>query len=321
MPRGPQAGRPAPRPAAGDAVVEEQPAGLERVVRRPEVGRQVGPPDMLEHADRGDRVELPQAAQIAVVEDPCIDERADAGRPGTGVGLVGLALAQRDADGRRPVALGREAEERAPAAADVQQVRVRTQAQLAGDQVQLRFLRDVEEAGRRQRGRTDREIGARVRQPGVEPERVERLADVVVEPDRGHVPSARVERAAHPRGPLEAPGRRRVAPKLGQPAEDPAHVGRGRRRTSSVSAARTVAITSPSISTSPRRYASANASPLGGSSRWATASGPLITTRDRAPRDRPRPGPASTISSASRSAIARSTMPTMARAIARRRRD
>ena len=44
-----------------------------------------------------------------------------------------------------------------------------------------------------------------------------------------------------------------------------------------------VAITSPSISTSPRRYASANASPLGGSSRWATASGPLTTTRDRAP--------------------------------------
>jgi hypothetical protein len=83
-----------------------------------------------------------------------------------------------------------------PATADVEEAHPRLQPELATDQVELGLLGGV----KLRLGRL--EIGTRVHEPPVEPERVELVSDVVVETDRRQVACPRVA----------APGELRDAP-------------------------------------------------------------------------------------------------------------
>ena len=95
---------------------------------------------MLDHADRGDRVEL-LAAQLAVVHDPDLDLVSDAVVARALPRPLGLRLAERDPGHVHAVALRRLDGERAPATADVEHALAGPQAELAADRLALVVLR------------------------------------------------------------------------------------------------------------------------------------------------------------------------------------
>jgi hypothetical protein len=176
------------RAAGGDAVVEEQAAGLEQAPDLGEVIGQARPADVLEHADRGDLVVRLALVEVAVVEQ--VHAHAP-GEPSLGDQLVDvgvLVLAQRDALGAHAVVLGGEQEQAAPAGADVEEAVAFLQHQLGADVLELGGLR------LRDRHRRIAEVGARVDPARVEPEGVEVVGDVVVELDLLGVVSGRWRR-------------------------------------------------------------------------------------------------------------------------------
>ena len=209
---------------AGEAMVEEQPARAERLERRTEIGRQVGPADVLEHADGRDAVELAEVCQIAVVAYLRADRVTQPGCSGTVVRRAHLPFAQCDADGLATEPLAGVRDERTPARADVQQSDVLAQLQLPADEVQLGLLGVVEPSGR-VRGRAAlREIGAGVGHAPIQPQRKEVVANVVVEADRGHVSCAAMASSGHPRDAGERLGTRRAAPQFPSPAPEAARI-------------------------------------------------------------------------------------------------
>src|SRR6185312_9235666 len=122
---------------------------------------------MLVHADRDDLVERLGAREFAVileadfdaVGEPVLDDAA--ARP-----LV-LLRAQRDADAVDAVALGGEAQQPAPAAADIEQPLFRPELQLAADVIELLLLRRVDIFP------AALEIAAGIDHAAIEPERIE----------------------------------------------------------------------------------------------------------------------------------------------------
>ena len=125
-----------------DAVVEEQPTGRQQVVQRARVGIELVAADVLVHADAGDLVER-AVGDLAVVADADLELVGEAG------GLDPLARQRAWASrgsrrhrGRRSV--GGVDQQRAPAAADVQQPLAGGEAELAADQVELALLRVLE---------------------------------------------------------------------------------------------------------------------------------------------------------------------------------
>ena len=74
---------------AGDAVVEQAALGLQQVAQALGVRVDLDVADVLDHADRGDRVEaLPE--QLAPVLDADVDAVGDAGLLGARAGALGL---------------------------------------------------------------------------------------------------------------------------------------------------------------------------------------------------------------------------------------
>src|SRR6267154_2776218 len=135
-------------------------------------------PHVLDHSDTGDLV-----VAISRCERPIVSDRnlATVGESGLFDALLGqrrLILAQRDTCRIHTVMLRRVHYETAPSAAYVEQPFSRLEAQLAADQIELRFLRDIERVVRRA------EIGAGINHSLVEPELVETVADVIMKMDR-----------------------------------------------------------------------------------------------------------------------------------------
>ena len=161
--------------AAEDGVVEEQAVVGEQRADLAHVGRDVVEADRLVHADRGDLVV--GAAGLHVVGELERHLPAEAEPRHLGLGIGQLLLRQRHAVRLDAVVLGRMAEQRAPAAADVEEALAGLQAQLAADHVELVVLGGGEVV------RPVAIIGAGVDHLGVEEERVELVRQVVVERD------------------------------------------------------------------------------------------------------------------------------------------
>ena len=151
----PDEGAPPERRAARlrDGVVEETPGRARADARRVSkycVIRDV--PDVLEHPDRGDRVEG-LAAEVAVVLQPDLDPVGETRLLDPPSGQVDLLAAERHADHLRPVVACGVDGHRAPSAADVEEPCARSlvEAELAADQLVLGRLGLFEGARRRRR--------------------------------------------------------------------------------------------------------------------------------------------------------------------------
>ena len=174
-------GRDGPVPALlvmGDAVVEEQPARTQHTLDCRIVGRQIREADMLEHADAGHLVVDRHAVEIAVVAQLDGDEILQALVADALACIFELPLAERDAVRANAVMARRPADQRAPAAADVEQAVSGLQAQLAADVLQLVAL------GLLERVVGGLEVGAGVDPLGIQPQAVEGVGHIVVERDR-----------------------------------------------------------------------------------------------------------------------------------------
>lgn len=176
----------------GDAAIGQQ------LVDAAEIARQVLAPDVLEHADAGDAVEL--AGQVAVVLDADLDLVLQAGGAHALGGEVVLVLRQGHAQAARAVLLRGAQHQRAPAAADVEQRLPRLQADLGEDVVDLLHLRFVEGLV------AIFEVGAGVDHVLVQPQLVEVVGDVVVVLDRFLVALLGVGEVAHHAGQRAAAG-------------------------------------------------------------------------------------------------------------------
>ena len=141
--------------------------------------------DVLDHADRGDRVER-LARDLAVVHDADVDLVGHARRGGALARELRLRLAQRDPGDVHAVLARGVQRERAPAAADVEHPLARLQRELRADEVELGPLRLLQ---RRRAARPDR---ARVRHRLVEEQREVLVGEVVVVRDRALVAQDRV---------------------------------------------------------------------------------------------------------------------------------
>lgn len=173
----------------GDAVVHGDTAIGQQVVDAAEVPRQVLAPDVLEHADAGDAVEL--AGEVAVVLDADFDLVLQPGGAHAFGGEVVLVLRQCHAQTARAVLLRRAQHQRPPAAADVEQRLPRLQADFGEDVVDLLELRFVECFV------AVLEVGAGVDHVLVQPQLVEVVGDVVVVLDRFLVAFLRVREVAY----------------------------------------------------------------------------------------------------------------------------
>ncbi|KAG1080653.1 hypothetical protein G6F40_015791 [Rhizopus arrhizus] len=120
-----------PRDVGADGMQQQQPAWREAAPGHLEETGIVLVTDVLEHADREDRIE--RLVQFAVVLQADLDRQPDAQLTGE----LGLLFRDGHADAADTVALGRELQCLPPTAADVQHALARTQAQLAADQPQL----------------------------------------------------------------------------------------------------------------------------------------------------------------------------------------
>ena len=98
-----------------------------------------------------------------------------------------------------------------------------SELQLAADQVELRLLGRVEV---RRRIVGPLEVGARVRQAPIQPQPIEVLPDVVMEPDGREVAGSRVAAPGQAGHPSEGRRTRRAAAELQTEAEEAAEVGR-----------------------------------------------------------------------------------------------
>ena len=107
----------------------------EQPVDRREVGTVVRQPDLLEHADRSDLVE--RSLDMGVV--PQLDRHAivQAGALHTLLRIRILLFRQRNAVRAYAEVLGRMAQQRAPAAADVEEPLARLKAEFAADHIEL----------------------------------------------------------------------------------------------------------------------------------------------------------------------------------------
>ena len=147
--------------------------------------------DVLVHADAGDPLERP-VVELAVVLHADLDPVAQARLPHPFARERGLRVGERDADAAHAVVARRVDQQRAPAAADVQQPLAGLQPQLRADELELALLRGLERlAG-------FREVRARVDHARAEQRRVEVVRDVVVVLDRGLVARERVQAALAP---------------------------------------------------------------------------------------------------------------------------
>ena len=172
--------------------LSRRPLGPQQVVQVREVLGQARQTDVLEHADRADRVEA--AVDVAVVLHAVLDA-LDAGVRRGLLRVLGLVRRQRDADRLHAVVARRVHDHAAPSAADVEQAHAGAQAELAADQVVLRGLRLLEG------GVLGRPHRARVRHRGPEHHSVELVRDVVVVRDRSRV-ARRGSAAGRADGPL-----------------------------------------------------------------------------------------------------------------------
>ena len=174
------------RVQARDAVVEEQAARSQQRVHRLHVGIELGPPDVLVHADARDLVEW-RLVDLAVVEHAHLGAVGQAGCLDPPARELRLRLRERHAERAHAVAGRGVQDERAPATADVEQALTRLQAQLAADQLELALLRALERVA------GVREVGAGVDEARPEQQLVEAVRDVVVMADRGPVAAHRVQ--------------------------------------------------------------------------------------------------------------------------------
>ena len=161
--------------AARDAVIEEDAAPGKQLMHLVEISSIVGDADVLVHADAGDFV-------VTALERHVIGERhrhavlqPQAGD--LGLRIVVLRLRQGDAVRGHAVALRGVAQQRAPAAADVEQRFARPQPQLAAYQLELVPLRLL------QRIRPVAKVCAGIDHLGIEEQRIELVARVVMELD------------------------------------------------------------------------------------------------------------------------------------------
>ena len=232
-------------------MVQQAPLGPQQPVQRGEVLAGHRRTDVLEHADRGDRVER-VLSEVAVVlqADRHLSLETGLGHSLTGQG--GLLRADRDPDHLHPVLARRVDRHRAPAAADVEQARARAlvQAELAAHQLVL---------GRLRRGEVHRRLdepGARVGHRRPEDHAVEVVAHVVVVVDGVRVALAWC--AAGPGAPgapraavaAAARTRRAAARRRRRPAQRGSMRARSTCRPSGRSVSRTAKM-SPSMSSSP----------------------------------------------------------------------
>jgi hypothetical protein len=150
------------RRAERDRVMKVESAGLEQAVNGTEVRGVIGGADTLEHADRGDLVEIALDQRIVEQFNRYLFLEFEARDLVLGVGE--LLLGERDAERVDPEMPGGVTDERAPAAANVEQTIARLQAKLPADDVKLVLLRS------RQIVVPVAEIGAAVDQLRVEKE-------------------------------------------------------------------------------------------------------------------------------------------------------
>src|SRR6267142_1565558 len=171
----------------GDAMVHDDAAVLQQPPDGAEIQRQVLQADVLEHAHRSDLVVHRFARNVAVVLQQHFAAPGEAVRLDAFVREAMLILGERHSGCLDAVVLGGPAHQRAPAAADVEELVARLQAQLAAEVVELLRLREVDVlvAGL--------EVGARVHHLAVEEQRVELVRDVVVVVDGLRVAAARVQ--------------------------------------------------------------------------------------------------------------------------------
>jgi hypothetical protein len=168
------------------------------------------------HADARDLVERP-VGELAVVADADLDPSGQARPLDALARRRGLGLRRRDADPAHAVALRGVQQQRAPAAADVQQPLAGRQLELGADQLELARL------GCLQRLAGVREVRARIHQARAEQQPVEAVGEVVVMADRGAVARERVPAAARAhldrrdRRAPEDPGAADLRRRLGQP--------------------------------------------------------------------------------------------------------
>ncbi len=198
-------------------MVEEHPAGDQQPPGHREVGRQHRRSDVLEHADRRDRVEA--ALHVAVVLQADVDDVVEAGRGDPLAGQLDLSLRQGHPDDPGAVVAGGVDRKAPPSAADVEQPRAGPQPQLAADHLELAPLRGLEVLRRVE------EVGAGVDEVGVEEQPEEVVADVVVEAHRGGVAGAGVRLAVQ-----LGPRQRRRAVGRGDPQHPDAGAQEARHR-------------------------------------------------------------------------------------------
>ncbi|MNV10863.1 hypothetical protein D3C71_1014050 [compost metagenome] len=111
---------------------------MQAAPRHVEVAAVVLVADVFEHAHREDRIE--GLVDVVVILQADLDGQASAQL----ACVVGLLLRDGDAHPGHAIALGRELQRLAPAAADIQYVLTGAQAELAADQVELGLLRRVQ---------------------------------------------------------------------------------------------------------------------------------------------------------------------------------
>ncbi len=184
-------------------MVEQPAAGGQQPVQAGGVRQVLGGADVLGHADAGDGVEG-AVRDLAVVLQADLDPVGETGVGDPAAGQGDLLRRDGDADRVHAVVLGGVQQQRAPAAADVQQPHAGPQAQLAADQVELGRLGVLQAPALR------RPVRAGVHHRGAEHEAVEVVADVVVVADRRAVAAAAVQPA--PDGARLLGGRRGLQP-------------------------------------------------------------------------------------------------------------
>ncbi|MNE25139.1 hypothetical protein D3C80_1184600 [compost metagenome] len=158
----------------GDTVVHHQPPfphGAEQLLA---IQRQVGMPDMLEHADTDHLVETAILGQVSVVENLQVDLVGQAFGLDSLPAKLELLLAQGDAEYLGVIFTCSEARKPTPTTANVQQVVAGIQAQLATQVVELVLLRLIERVIRLAK------VSARIGHVLVQPQPVERVGNIIV---------------------------------------------------------------------------------------------------------------------------------------------
>ena len=119
-----------------DRVVHHPPARAQERVATGEVRLELRQPDVLEHADRADRVERP-VVDVAVVLQPHFDAVGDTRFRDALLREFGLALRHRDAHGVHAVFAGRVQQHATPTATDVEEPHAGLRARACGTRVRV----------------------------------------------------------------------------------------------------------------------------------------------------------------------------------------